>query len=795
MVTAPIRTQIIALACVMALVIPPGVVVRTAAVAEANAPTGTAPKPAPQPATASKPSQPTTTGARPSQRAPSASQPQGQAIEPDGGWPRSYGVAGGGIATLYQPQIASWENQTHMVAWSAVSYQGPAGGDPVLGTIKIEAQTKVAPDDRLVSFSDFRIAEFNFPNLSREKAQDLAAALQKAVPVGERVIALDRALAAMDKSAIVPKNNPDVKADPPQIFVSTRPAVLVNLDGDPIWSPIQGSDLKFAVNTNWDLFETPSKTLYLRNNDKWLTASDLKGPWSPAGTLPASFAKLPANDNWKDAKANIPGRPSAAGAVPMVYVSTSPAEMLLLQGAPAYQPVPNTSLLWVSNTDSDVFRFGKAGNFYYLVAGRWFSAPSLNGPWTFATAQLPEDFKKIPVDHARSRVLASVPGTEQAAEAVVLAEIPHTARVNVKELKAPEVTYDGQPEFQPIQGTTLARAVNTDKDIVKVGDLYYMCFQAVWFVSHTPTGPWEVARSVPGEIYTIPASSPINHVTYVTVEDDDPNDEWVDFAYAAGYTGMMIAWGTAVWGTGWYYPPYTWYGGVYPGYYGYARTYGANAWYNPRTGVYGRGGAVYGPYGGAGAGAVYNPRTGTYARGAAAYGPYGGRAVAQGFNPRTGTYAQTRQGGNIYGNWGSSYVQRGDDWARTSHVTNNRTGATTSTIRGDDRAAATRVGTAGRTTVGRGASGDIYAGHDGNVYRRSDSGSWQQWNNGGWNQAQRPSQSTQLQRDYSARAQGAQRTSDFSSFQRSPSMGRAGSFGGGGGFRGGGGGFRGGGRR
>jgi len=162
---------------------------------------------------------------------------------------------------------------------------------------------------------------------------------------------------------IVPKNNPDVKADPPQIFFSTRPAVLVNLDGDPIWSPIQGSDLKFAVNTNWDLFETPSKTLYLRNNDTWLTASDLKGPWSPAGKLPPSFAQLPANDDWKDVKANIPGRPPTAGAVPMVYASTSPAEMLLLQGAPVYQPVPGTSLLWVSNTDSDVFRFGKAGNF------------------------------------------------------------------------------------------------------------------------------------------------------------------------------------------------------------------------------------------------------------------------------------------------------------------------------------------------------------------------------------------------------------------------------------------------
>ena len=51
---------------------------------------------------------------------------------------------------------------------------------------------------------------------------------------------------------------------------------------------------------------------------------------------------------------------------------------------------------------------------YYLVAGRWFSAPDFTGPWTFATPSMPEDFKKIPLEHERSRVLASVPGTDQA---------------------------------------------------------------------------------------------------------------------------------------------------------------------------------------------------------------------------------------------------------------------------------------------------------------------------------------------------------------------------------------------
>jgi hypothetical protein len=56
---------------------------------------------------------------------------------------------------------------------------------------------------------------------------------------------------------------------------------------------------------------------------------------------------------------------------------------------------------------------------------------------------------------------------------------------------APDVAYAGMPEFQTISPTTVARATNTDKDIFKVGDLYYMCFQGVWFMARAATGPWE----------------------------------------------------------------------------------------------------------------------------------------------------------------------------------------------------------------------------------------------------------------------------------------------------------------
>jgi hypothetical protein len=662
----------------------------------------------------------------------------------DGGWPRSYTTGSGASMVIYQPQVSTWASQKLMTAYAAVSYTPLGAAKPALGTLQLEADTTVSVTERLVDFSKYRVVEANFPSLPKEQLKTVVAEVTTSVPPTDRVIGLDRVLAAVDKSLIIPKNVEGVKSDPPPIFFSQTPAILVNIDGDPIWSPIKDNDLKFAVNTNWDLFQhEPTKTYYVRNDTSWLQAADVKGPWQAASKLPESFKKLPADENWKEVKAHVPGK---KGKPTTVFVSTVPAELILLTGQPNYVLVQGTSdLLWVSNTESDVFRMGKTGPVYFLVAGRWFSSPGFDGPWTFATPNLPEAFKQIPVEHDRSRVLAAVPGTDQAVEAVLLATIPQTARVNKKELKAPDVAYQGDPKFEPIPSTTVARAVNTDKDIIKVGDLYYLCFQGVWFVSKAPTGPWDVAESIPASIYEIPASSPAHNVTYVTVVEDD-DDDWVTFAAVAGFTGVMIAWGCAVWGTGYYYPPYYGYGGFYPYYYPHYPSYGYGAYYNPWTGAYGRSAVAYGPYGGAGMGARYNPRTGTYARGAVAWGPYGARGAAEAYNPRTGTYARTQQGAGVYGSWGTTSVQRGDDWARTSRVTNNVTGTTTRVSQGSgggESITRNQAGVGGRTTVGRTESGDVYAGHDGNVYKK-EGDSWQKYEDGGWSSVEQP---TPTQRD------------------------------------------------
>jgi hypothetical protein len=773
---------------------------------------------------------------------PSAGQQKGHTrtqstqVAADRGWPRGYSLPSEAQIVIYQPQIATWDDQKQLLAFAAVSHVAKGEQKPALGTIKFETNTEVSLEQRLVKFSKIKIIETNFQTLSKEQTQEIVSEIEKNLPDEDRVIALDRVLAYVDKSTINPKNVVGLKSDPPRIILTQTPSLLVSFDGQPIWSPIKDNELKFAVNTNWDIFQhQPTGLYYLRYDTGWLKATDLQGYWSNAGKLPDSFSKLPEDDNWKDVRANLPGAPFKK--LPKVYVTTDPTELVVINGEPEYVPVPNTGLVWISNSESDLFRLGKDGPLFYLVAGRWFKAPGLGGHWTFATPDLPEDFKRISLEHPRSRVLASVPGTQQAAEAVLLAEIPQFARVNKKEIKAPDVAYQGEPDYQAIQGTQLQRAVNTDKEIIKVGDTYYMCYQGVWFSASTPKGPWTLATSVPQEVYQIPASSPAHSVTYVTVqEDEDDNDDWVTYAASAGYTGLMIGWGCTVWGTGWYYPPYYWYGGYYPVYYPYWRTYGYGAWYNPYTGVYGTAGRIYGPYGGAGFGARYNPSTGTYARGAFAYGPYGARGAAQAYNPRTGTYAATRQGSNVYGSWGSTHVQRGDDWVNTKRFTNSA-GNTTRVTRGDQGGMISRRGPDGSGFIGtRGEN--VYAGRDGNVYRRDQNGNWQKWENGSWNSPNRPEQRNSgrdsmlndrarqtergargerigdassrptqtdrstmgsLERDRAARSSGSQRSRDYGSYSRSRSSGSVGGYGGsrgGGGFsRGGGGGFRGGGRR
>ncbi|MGB8839333.1 MAG: hypothetical protein WCC67_21480 [Candidatus Acidiferrales bacterium] len=652
----------------------------------------------------------------------------------DQGWPREKSNASGSII-YYQPQLDEWKDFKLVEARMAVSIR-PKDGQPTVGVIYVQATTDANTETRNVLMSNVQITATKFPSLDAAGSAAMDRLVRSFLTPGASInISLDRLLADMEVIKNPPLSVATVKNDPPKIFVSYQNAILLLVEGEPVRVPIEKSSLEFVVNTNWGLFfDKSAAKYYLLNEKQWLTASELEGPWTATTKLPAEMSKLPDQPNWEDVKKAIP--PAAAtGSVPKVFYSTTPAEIISFKGQPKYAKIPGTQLSYATNTESNLFLQDGENQYYFLVAGRWFRAQSLDGPWTFATTDLPADFAKIPASSTAARVLVSVPGTDEAEDAVLLAQVPTTVIVDRAKAEAEvKVAYDGPPQFKPIESTAMSYATNTADKIVKVGDLYDLCFQGVWFMSTTAEGPWKTADSIPQEIYTIPASSPVYNITYVT-QTTTPSGE-TEASSTAGYLGMFIigaAVGAAVaYGSGYYYPPYMYYGPYpYPIYRPYPITYGVGAFYNPHNGAYGYARGAYGPYGGVAGAAWYNPSTGTYGRAAGACNAYGCAGGARAYNPYTGAYGATRQGSNAYSQWGSSVVTKGDKWAQSGHYTDSR-----GTIAGARTSEGGRVvggsGQNGSGFIGQSGSGNVYAGKDGNVYKRTDNG-WQQYENGGWN--------------------------------------------------------------
>jgi hypothetical protein len=675
-------------------------------------------------------------------------------------WPHTV-PADGGTAVIYQPQVISWPERRTLNTRMAMAITPDGAKTPVLGTMEVAFASAVDFATRSVTLTEPKLQSTQFPSADTAQAARFEAKIRAALAaMASKHVPLDMVLLSLrdleTAAASVPLND-----TPPRIFTGSRPASLLVFDGSPVMAPVTGTTLSVAVNTNWNVFfDSASRSWYLLAGGGWLAAPDSNGPWVPADKLPPAFTSLPADANFADVRRQIPGRTLAAKDAPTVYVSTTPAEIIITDGPPKFAAIPGTTLEYLANSPVAVFRDKGTKTIYYLVSGRWFSAPGFDGPWTFATHALPPDFRRIPPDSPRGSVLASVPGTVQAQEAMIHAQIPQQATLK-RDAATVNVVYAGTPKFEAIPGTTIYYAVNTSYDVVRVGESYYACYQGAWFVAPAPTGAWTLAPLVPEVIYTIPPASPLYRCTYVRVYGVTPTT--VTYGYTAGYTMAYVSSGVVVYGTGFYYPPYI-YPAPVPIYYPYPVSYAGatyynsatGAWarggaiygpyygarggtaYNPTTGAWAQGGAVYGPYGGAGAISAYNPTTGGYAHGSAAWGPDGASGNADWYNPRTGVTGSTNQNSNAYGRWGSSTLAGPNQTVNTQSQSNARGSAGSFTSTSGAEGAGVRGAGGNSAGAVKTSSGNVYAGADGNVYKKTDSG-WEKYGgSGSWSQVQAP---------------------------------------------------------
>lgn len=767
--------------------------------------------------------------------------PPASAVTPDP-WPRSL-HQGTLTFTVFQPQLDTWDGY-RIAAHAAVSVLPDGSKDPTFGVVEIAAVTVVDKLARSVAFQDVQIVKSTFPS-APDSAVTYGAAIQTAISGGPSTMSLDRleqslkVIGAEKKASSVPVRN-----DPPRFIFSQVPAMLVLVDGDPVFRAATGSKLQRVLNTRALILQDATGTSYIHVFDGWMQAKSLAGPWTVARKPPKEaddVAKQLAAQETVDLLQGSPDEttkkmPTLATDEPMLFVATRPTELVVFDGAPDWVPIDGTNLLYVTNTTGNVFEDITSQTTYVLVTGRWFSAIDLNGPWTFVPGKsLPPDFARVPDGSPKENMKASVPGTPQAAGALIAAGVPQSATVDRAKASF-TATLSGPPVLKPIPGTALQYVFNSPDPIIMVTpNEWCSLYLGIWFTAQSANGPWFSASAVPAAIYSIPPSSPLYYVTAVQIYAATP--QYVTVGYTSAYMGTVITPdGLVVYGTGYVYPAYlgavVWYPPpVTYGYaagmswtpwtgwamgFGFGMAMGAAMWgaapYWGAAGYGYHGGAAWGPGGWAAtSGNVYHQwgNTGAVTRSSGGYNAWSGNAwsnqVAHSYNSTTGRMSSGQRGSveNVYtGNYahdaaGSTYNSKTGASASGARATvgNAYTG------KSETVGAGKVTGPGGQTTHVAQAGDNYYADHDGTVsHYNSQTGSYQQRDaGGGWSDTT-PAKSQSLASQQDAREKGDQRSAGASWSHDnsgggwehggggggSSSRGRGGGWGGGG-FHGGGG--------
>ena len=192
---------------------------------------------------------------------------------------------------------------------------------------------------------------------------------------------------------------------PPEIYVATTAAELIDFDGSPSFVPIPGTRLLYAANTTGNFFTClTDQQFYLLLAGRWFRSASLTGPWQfvPSAKLPRDFANIPASSPKESVKATVPGTSEAAEAfvansipqssrVPRTVQMQTPR----IDGPPQLRLIEGTPLYYVANSATPIIKVGEHV-WYACQNGVWFAAASLDGPWAVAPS-VPPVIYSIPI--------------------------------------------------------------------------------------------------------------------------------------------------------------------------------------------------------------------------------------------------------------------------------------------------------------------------------------------------------------------------------------------------------------
>lgn len=585
-------------------------------------------------------------------------------------WPKIVTGKQGEKITIYQFQPEN-VNGNKVSGRCPLSIKYTASDDYIFGIFWFDATVSTNSKTKVTTLVSLVVTDIRMPDVTdTNKIVQIKSTLETEIPKLKISGSMDDIYAALKEEQS--NNNSNFKNEAPVIYYRNESTILVIIDGEPKIEEDKELKVKRVINSPFLLVQDPGNSkFYLYAGTSWYVSPDVKSGYEAATKLPSDISALDKKLK-SEGQLAVPSKEEIGDdeKTSVILISTVPAELLQTKGEAQLANIAGTELLYVTNSDEDIFKNVSDQNYYVLLSGRWYSSPKLDGTWTFVPSdKLPGDFKKIPAGSDKDNVLASVAGTYQSEDAVKEAQVPQTAKVN-RDSATCTVSYDGEPVFEKIEGTSLELAKNTGSTVIKSAESYYALENGIWFISSNAKGPWKVSDDRPKDLDKIPASSPAYNAQNVYIYESTPQVVYV--GYTPAYMGCYVYGGVVVYGTGYYYNP--WYG---PYYYPMPMTYGCSMHYNPYMGWSMSFHSYYGFYG-------YHGYHGHYH-----YHPY---------------YHHHHHGG-MYGPHGPNHVNHGNA-GRANNIYNNRNGVKTNDVkRGDYSRPSTMDQGRQGTRAGAGQSG------------------------------------------------------------------------------------------
>ncbi len=402
-------------------------------------------------------------------------------------WPREIETAQG-LVVLYQPQVDVLEGDI-LSARAAVSIKPKGQDEPIFGAAWLEARIDTDLDTRTVILDEVRVPRVRFQGATDEQQQELTDLLTAEIPTWDIELSLDELMASLEIAERQSLAATGFDDSPPVILFTDEPTVLISIDGEPRLQELErnrragGRQLAVSCSRRIPIKKRP--LLPLRRCGHLVRGPRRQGPveFDNKGAEEDQTARTRgrgdrtrgrgrvARRTARDCRSNRTHRADRHG---------RPAAVLPL--ADGYAPDHQEHRERCPARKHDPAHLRAA--LRTLVRSQVHQGAM--GVWWHRT-HCPRAFPKSNPDSDYGYLLTWVAGSELAEETSLDSYVPQTAAI--KRSATIEVTYDGEPKFEPIEETSLYYAVNTESQVIRAGSEYYCAEDGIWYVADDPNGP------------------------------------------------------------------------------------------------------------------------------------------------------------------------------------------------------------------------------------------------------------------------------------------------------------------